>query len=449
MSAAPRARPRRRFGALAALGLLSIAALGLGGCSADAAAPTGAHAAGETALPRLDGTRVTVLTGWSEQERAAFAPVVARFEQRTGAEVRLTDAPEQITAKVYHAVDASNLPDVALIRQPGLLRELVAARALLPLDASTRAETAAGTAEPWRALASVDGIEYGVWFAAGTSSSLWSRAGAAPPAHGWADFIAELRARPASAGPAVSLGAGSGWPAVDWFENLYLGSAGAEQYERLSRHEIPWTDPSVARALALLAELRDASGAVQPKATNETFANSLRAVFDSPQRAQLMLAGGSAVPADATATAFPAPDARLDGTVIGGTAAVRLKDSDGGAAFQRFLASPEAARLWVARGGISPNTAVDPGDAPSDAVRSAIEVVQPGPGGSAEAPVRFDLSDLAPSGFGGYPGSGAQAILREFLTSPAVGIPATQQRLERAAEAAWSTVPQKPSTGTP
>lgn len=454
MSGSDRALPRprfrstlRRFGAITTLAALGFGSLGLAGCAATRAPHAAADTSGAEALPRLDGQRITVLTGWSQRERTAFAPVIARFEQRTGARVKLIDAPEQITAKVYHAVDASNLPDVALIRQPGLLRELVANTALIPLDAGTRGLVSAHYARSWRDLASVGGTEYGVWFAGSTSSRLWSREGDPAPEHDWAAFVHALRDRPASDGPAVAVGAKSGWPVGDWFENLYLGSAGPEQYERLSRHEIPWTDPSVARALELLAELRRTRGGVQPGTADETFDDALRAVFDAPPLASRMLAGGSAVPTQAVAGAFPSPGTGThDGaTIIGGTAAVQLKASDGGSALMRYLAGTEAADLWLAQGGISPNRDADPGGAPNDAARDAGEAVRQGVGGSGSKARLFDLSDLAPSGFGAYPDSGAQQILREFFAHPS-DIAATQQRLERAAEAAWSTALPAPTT---
>lgn len=441
----------RRIATLAAATALGLSTLGLSGCApigTEGSAPKAGAMADDEPLPRLDGQRITVLAGWTKRERAAFAPVIDRFEQRTGARVKLVDGGERITAKVYHAVDASNLPDVALIRQPGLLQELVANRALVPIDAETRDLVARHTAPPWRALATVDGTEYGVWFAGSTSSQLWSPdSGDATPATGnWSAFLRGLRDRPASDGPAISVGAKSGWPVGDWFENLYLGGAGTEQYERLSRHEIPWTDPSVARALEELAELRRTPGALQPEPGDESFGDSLDAVFGSSRLAERVLAGGSAVPESAAATPFPSPGTDAAPAVIGGTAAVQLKASAGGAALMRFLAGVEAADLWIAGGGISPNGDADLSGAPNEAARAANELVRPGPGGTGIDARRFDLADLAPSGFGAYPDSGAQQILREFFAHPS-DVHLTQQRLERAAEAAWSTRLSRPTTG--
>ena len=53
----------------------------------------------------------------------------------------------------------------------------------------------------------------------------------------------------------VSLGADVGWPLTDWFENVYARSAGADMYDQLAAHEIPWTDESVITAMETVGEI--------------------------------------------------------------------------------------------------------------------------------------------------------------------------------------------------
>ena len=43
----------------------------------------------------------------------------------------------------------------------------------------------------------------------------------------------------------VSIGGGDGWTLTDWFENVYIRTAGLAMYDKLTHHQIPWTDPSV------------------------------------------------------------------------------------------------------------------------------------------------------------------------------------------------------------
>src|SRR5699024_6452501 len=53
----------------------------------------------------------------------------------------------------------------------------------------------------------------------------------------------------------ISVGGADGWTLTDWFENVYLRTAGEDLYDQLAAHEIPWTDDSVVDALDTLAEL--------------------------------------------------------------------------------------------------------------------------------------------------------------------------------------------------
>ena len=52
-----------------------------------------------------------------------------------------------------------------------------------------------------------------------------------------------------------SIGGSDGWTLTDWFENIYLRTAGAEKYDQLADHEIPWTDQSVKDALDDMAKV--------------------------------------------------------------------------------------------------------------------------------------------------------------------------------------------------
>ena len=54
---------------------------------------------------------------------------------------------------------------------------------------------------------------------------------------------------------AFSVAGQDGWTLTDWFENIYVRSAGSDMYEQLAKHEIPWTDQSVKDALAEMAKV--------------------------------------------------------------------------------------------------------------------------------------------------------------------------------------------------
>jgi alpha-glucoside transport system substrate-binding protein len=116
--------------------------------------------------------------------------------------------------------------------------------------------------------------------------------------------------------------------------------------------------------------------------------------------------------------------------VGGGDAAVMFNDSEAAAALIQYLASPEAASIWVKLGGFtSPNKNVAPADYPDDISRQLAEQLV-----NAEA-FKFDMSDQTPSQFGGTPGQGEWKDLQDLLGGASVD--ATAKALEKHAAAAY------------
>ena len=254
--------------------------------------------------------------------------------------------------------------------------------------------------------------------------SAFADVGVAPP-RSWSDLQAMA---PALAKPDVTplaVGGGDGWVLTDWFENVYLRTAGAGMYDQLACHEIAWTDPTVKFALATLGQvLRPdwlAGGRIGALAT--TFPKSVEQVFgDSPSA--VMLAGGDFVAGalppgrvigvDARFFPFPAVEGSRPAVVAGGDVAVVLSDNEAAMRLIRFLATPEAAEPWARAGGfISPNQALDLGVYPNDSSLSLVRAFR-----ETEV-LRYDLSDQQPASFGGAGGQGMWRILQDFLRDPA------------------------------
>jgi hypothetical protein len=243
----------------------------------------------------------------------------------------------------------------------------------------------------------------------------------------------------------VAIGAADGWVLTDWFENVYLRTAGPELYDQLSNHEIPWTDQSVKDALAVLAELFSQpdmiaggiDGALQtefPQSVTETFS-------DPPDAAQVyegdFVAGvitgdtDAELGTDASFYPFPNIDDSEPSVVGGGDVAVLFTDSEAGRALMEYLASPAAAEVWAAEGGfISPNENLDLEVYPDEVSQNlASEVVD------AEV-FRFDMSDLQPAAFGGTVGQGLWAQFQDFFRDPS-DIDGITQQMEQAAVQAY------------
>jgi alpha-glucoside transport system substrate-binding protein len=128
---------------------------------------------------------------------------------------------------------------------------------------------------------------------------------------------------------------------------------------------------------------------------------------------------------------FPSVDGSEPSVVGGGDNLIMFKDSPASEAFVRFMASPEAGKVWVANGGVSsPNKNVPASAYPDPITRAtATKLAQ-------ASTFRFDMSDLSPAAFGGTPGQGEWKILADFMKSPD-DVNGTASALESAAAKAY------------
>jgi len=413
-----------------------IAGLVLAGC-----------AGGTAGSGEFSGTTLQVSATWSGAEQENFEAVLDVFEQQTGATVEYSSFGDNGATTLNTQVEGGNPPDVAVVGQPALLQQLATDGAIVPLGAEAAANVADNYSQSWIDLGTVDGELYGVWFKAANKSTVWynadiyDEAGASVP-EDWDGFLDQLQVVSDAGYYGISIGADVGWPLTDWFENVYLRTAGAEKYDQLTNHEIPWTDPSVAEALEVLASLWG-TDLVQPGADQRTFPETVPAVFGADPEAGTVYEGdflagniaddgNSVVGENALFYDFPAVNGSDPVVVGGGDVAVAFNDDEATQALIAFLATPEAAEVWVPNGGLtSPNSNVDTSLYPDDTARQIAEALV-----GAET-FRFDMSDLTPSAFGGTPGQGFWQVMIEFLQNPS-DVAGAQQKLEDAAAAAYA-----------
>jgi alpha-glucoside transport system substrate-binding protein len=420
---------------------LGVVGLALTGCTGGGGTDTGND------LGDFSGETLEVSGAWSGAEQENFEAVLAQFEEDTGATVNYTSFGDQAATTLGTQIEGGSPPNVALLAQPALLQSLARDGNLIPLSDDARAAVEDNYSESWIDLGTVDGELYGVWFKGSNKSTVWynadlyDQAGAEVP-DSWDTFLEQLQVISDSGFAGISIGADVGWPLTDWFENVYLRTAGGDMYDQLTNHEIPWTDPSVAEALEVLAELFGNQALYQEGAVQRTFDDSVTQVFGADPQAATVYEGdfvagniaddgNSVVGENALFYDFPAVNDSEPAVVGGGDVAVALVDDEATDALMQFLATPEAAEIWVPNGGLtSPNSNVDTSLYPDDISRQIAEALT-----GAET-FRFDMSDLTPSAFGGTPGQGFWQIMISFLQDPS-DIPGTQQALEDAAAAAY------------
>jgi len=236
----------------------------------------------------------------------------------------------------------------------------------------------------------------------------FTAAGISSPPTTWEQLITDAAQLKAAGVTPLSLCTDVGWPVADFWQNVYLKSAGAAAYNKLSTHATKWTDPTVTTSLTTMAQLVGQPsyllGGLQG-ALSTAFPDCVDKVFPKPpaqpQAAMVIEAdfvtseitanstnytpgtmgtGGAACTADPAKTpcynffAFPAPaaDSSNSGAIQGaGDVALMLKSTPQSQALIKYLAGPNGAEIWAHLGGFaSPSKAV-PASAYPDPVAQA------------------------------------------------------------------------------
>ncbi|MGZ8782769.1 MAG: ABC transporter substrate-binding protein [Gaiellaceae bacterium] len=436
---------KRRFILLALLvGVLAFLAAGCGGDDDEAGGDgttTEAEGGGN-----VSGT-ISVLAVWTGAEGEAFQAVLDGFtEANPDVTVNYKSAREPATV-LSTAVEGGNPPDIAALPQPGFMTDFAQRGALKPI-AFARDKIEEGYADSWLDLGTVDGELYGLFFKGANKSTVWYNvaafedAGVEPPAD-WDAFIEAGDTLKASGVTPYSIGGADGWTLTDLFENIYLRTAGPEKYDQLTTHEIPWTDASVKEALTEMGKVlaSDNVAGGTSSALQTDFPTSVTQVFADPPKAAQVLEGdfvGGVISAETKVKAvdgfnvYAFPEIGDSGPVVvgGGDVMVMFKDNPASRALIEYLATPEAAEIWAAKGGFSsPNKNVDAGVYPDELTKqTATELA------NAEV-FRFDMSDLMPGAFGS---DAFFTLLQDFLKSPD-DIDGITQKLEKAAASAFKT----------
>ncbi|MFF4710377.1 ABC transporter substrate-binding protein [Streptomyces eurythermus] len=447
----------RAHRAVTAVAALLAGALALSACSSSdddkegTGEKTGATTGSTVTLPKLDGAKLEVSAVWTGGEQANFKKVLAEFEKRTGASVTFVPAQDPIINFLGSKIAGGQPPDVALLPQPGAIKQAVQKGWAKPLGPEAVKELAENYSQGWQDIGKVDGKQYGAYYKAANKSLIWyntqvfENAGAKEPKT-WQELLTASQAVYDSGVTPFSVAGADGWPLTDWFENIYLSQAGPEKYDQLAQHKIKWTDPSVKRALTTLAELwgkKDYLAGGQKGALQTEFPQSVTQTFtggDQPKSAMVyegdfvqVNIGETKSEVGTDAKVFPFPAVGDSAPVVsGGDAAVILKDSKAAQALVTFLASPDAATIQARLGGyLSPNKNV-PLSAYPNAVQQKIAKALIAAGDD----FRFDMSDQAPQAFGGTPGKGEWKDLQDFLRNPE-DVAGAQAKLERDAAAAY------------
>jgi alpha-glucoside transport system substrate-binding protein len=441
----------KRRGPLYILALAATAALvafaGCGGDDDNGSTSTGTSTGAANKDVKGD---ISVVGIWVAQEQKNFQRVIDAFNKKyPNVTVKYNPAGDNTPTVLSTALSGGRPPDLASVGQPGLVKQFQGQGKLKDMEFA-RKDLEANFSPDVVKLGTIGGKIYSFIPKGANKSTVWynveafKNAGVNPPKT-WDEFLQAAKTVKASGTPAYSLGAGDGWTLTDLFENIYIRTAGADKYDQLSDHKIKWTDPSVKTALKTMADVfSDTSNIVggTSGALQTDFPTSVSKVFINPAKAAMVIEGDFVPGVVAGKTDlkagsgynvfdFPSVDGSEPSVVGGGDNLIMFKDSPAAEAFVKFMASPEAGKVWVSNGGVSsPNKNVPASAYPDPITRATATKL-------ADAKTfRFDMSDLAPASFGGTPGQGEWKILADFLKNPK-DVDGTASALETAAAKAY------------
>ena len=424
---------------IAAVALIAAASAGGSGTSTNQAAKRSA----------VSGT-VSIISEATGAEQKNFLKVIDDFKKLyPKVNVKYSSAGRQLPTILSTAVAGGNPPDIALVPQPALVRELVKKKALKPIT-FVRPTVKRDWSSGWLQLGTIKGKLYGLYLKGANKSTVWydtatfKSAGVKPPKT-FPGLIKIAKTIKASGAKAYSIGGGEGWTLTDLFENVYIRQAGPALYDKLAAHKIKWTHSSVKAALRTMAQIFSDTGNIAGGASGAletSFADSVTNAFGKPSKAAMVLEGDfveGTAPTSAKAGKdfnffdFPSIKGSPKSVVTGGDAVVMFRDKPANRALVRYFASARAGTVWAKLGGFSsPNKRVK-GSAYSDPVARRAALIL------AHAKIaRFDMSDQAPTSFGGTAGQGEWKLLQDFLKDPK-DVNGTATKLEEAAAKAYKS----------
>src|SRR5438067_201177 len=383
-------------------------------------APGGSSAAGAT---------INVMSLWGGSEQDSFQKVLDAFKAKTGITAKYESVRADYATTLQTRISGGNPPDVAIIPGIGFLRQFARQGSLkkisdLGIDVNAlKANYPPGILE----IGQVDGNQYAIMVKFNSKSTFWYRPDkfktlGMTPAKDWDSFTKQLGDIKAKSQTPLGLGAGDSWTLTDWFEEIYLRQTGGpDKYDQLFSGKLPWTDSSVTATIdAMKAALKEdyVAGGIKA-ALGRNFTDGIGQAFSANPQAVLYYEGGfvGGTAAGQTNTAlkfgdsidwFDFPANKFNNAVeIGGDVIAAFSTKPGVKEFMQYMTTADAGSVWAGTGAIiSPVKAVPASAYPNDpAKREAAQVA------NASA-VRFDGSDLLPSGGGDDMGAALQDALR-------------------------------------
>jgi alpha-glucoside transport system substrate-binding protein len=361
---------------------------------------------------------------WASMDPPVIEGLQAALDAKAeGGDVTVTiEAVEDINSLIMQRIQAGDTPDIAMIPQPGVVRDVVArADTTVPLkdvlDIPTLEETmTAGTVE----AGAVEGEPYGLLVSMNVKSLVfynkqaWDKAGYEAPVT--IDELNQLTEQIKADGETpwcmgIEDGGGTGWAATDWIEDLVMRYGGAEEYNSWVAHETPFDSEVVREAAGEFEELLFTDGNVlggREAIASTNFGTAANPMFKAQPGCWLYKqgsfmtgffqesAGVQNLDEEVGVFGFPPVDEGGENPVLGGgDMAVMMTDDDATAQVMEWLADPEIGNEAAPNSSfISPHTTFDQSLYPTELTRQMANVAY------ESTAFLFDGSDQMPGEVG-------------------------------------------------
>ena len=415
---------------LVLLSLLLIAALLLVGCAGDGEEEVGTESeygfavmpggALEEALKgTYEGTTVTVdgaMEG-NDTDGVKLAEGLKLFEEATGITVNYIGNKE-FEATISVRVEAGDAPDIADFPQPGKAAQYVASGDVVDVTTFMTDEWLSQQYnQSWRDMATIDGVEAGVFHRFNGKSLVWypkddfDAAGYEIPTT-W-DAMIDLMDQIVADGDTpwcigIESGAATGWAATDWTEEMMLRTTSLENYDAWVAGDLKFDSPEVKKAIETWSDIwfnDDYVYGGRDSIVSTYFGDSPAPMFEDPPKCWMHKQGnfitgffpeGSEAGVDYGFFYLPpVDDAYGKPFLVAGDVMVMFNDRPEVRALMEYFTTPESASGFLEAGGALAAHQTATSDMYGVELEAGIaELV------SEATSFRFDGSDLMPGEVG-------------------------------------------------
>ncbi|MFF0161209.1 ABC transporter substrate-binding protein [Streptomyces sp. NPDC005263] len=218
-----------------------------------------------------DKKTVTIWTGMDQPIIDGLKAKLAPRAKAQGLTVQWRRV-DNINQLLVQKVQAGDAPDIALLPQPGIIKDLASKNKITPLDdvldlPALRKSMTAGTLD----VAKANGKTYGLMVSMNVKGLVFypkkafEQAGYSAPKT--LDELNSLTAKIKADGKTpwclgIESSTATGWPATDWLENLVLKYGGVDKYNQWVSHDIKFDSPLVRQAAAQFQKIAFTDGNV-------------------------------------------------------------------------------------------------------------------------------------------------------------------------------------------